>query len=113
MADLKITDNAALSLTFPASPGSAFARYLKKSTPISLQLKEKQVPCGLVSQLTPTGLLFTDKFKLGGEAEELTVKAGVEGSILLETGIMFDPDKDDFGDSVKVPEGASVSRRRI
>ena len=105
MADIKITDNAGLSLTFPAGPGSAFARYLRSSTPISLQLKEKQVSGGLLSQLIPTGLSFTDKLKLGGAAQELTVKAGVEGSVSLKTGAMFDPDKDDFGDSLKIPEG--------
>src|SRR5271165_6706544 len=105
MANIQITDNSSLSLTFTPSPGSAFNRYLTSSSPISIQMKEKQPPAGRLGQFVPSGLSFTDKFKLGGATPTLTVKAGIEGTASLKTGKMFDRDKDDFGDSLTIPEG--------
>jgi|HubBroStandDraft_4_1064222.scaffolds.fasta_scaffold00067_28 hypothetical protein len=105
MPDIKLSDNASLSITFGAATGSAFNRYVASTTPISIQLKEKQPTSGGLAQFIPSGLSFTDKFRLGGATPTLTVKDGVEGTASLKTGTMFDPNKDDFGDSLTIPDG--------
>ncbi len=91
MPDIKLSDNANLSITFGATTGSAFARYVTSTTPINIQLKEKQPTTGGLAQFIPCGLSFTDKFRLGGATPTLTVKDGVEGAASLKTGTMFDP----------------------
>jgi hypothetical protein len=65
MPDIRLSDNASLALTFAAATGSAFNRYLSTTTPINIQLKEKQPTTGGLAQFIPSGLCFTDKFRLG------------------------------------------------
>ena len=102
---MKVTDNSSLTLTFPPDKGSAFAKYLTSSQTIAFELKQKQPDDGLLSKFVPTGLSFTTPIKLGTTSDQLTLKAALQTSVTMKTGSLFDPKKDDFGDSVTIPAG--------
>ncbi|MGB8261122.1 MAG: hypothetical protein WCE75_12255 [Terracidiphilus sp.] len=105
MSNVNVKDNSTLSLNFPATPDSAMMKYLRSSDPINVELNEKQPASGALSAFVPCGLSFASPVTLGTTSDELTIKSGLQGSASLKNGVLFDPDKDDFGDSVTVPNG--------
>jgi hypothetical protein len=105
MADIKVSDNASLSLAFPAGADSAFMKYMLRPGTIDVELTQKQAPEALIDKLVPCGVKFTTPVKLGSAAEELSIQTGLQGTMRLETGTLFDPKTDDFGDSLSVPGG--------
>ena len=105
MPEVKVTDSSTFSLTFPAAPNSAFAKYLRSSGSIALQLSKKQPAGGLLSALAPCGLSLNAPVTLGKTSGSLTIKSGLQGSVSFKAGMLFDPATDSFGDAVTVPAG--------
>ena len=105
MAGISITDNLSLSVNFPPDGGSAFLKYLLAPGTISAQLTQPQKVGAFLDQLVPCGLTFTTPVQLGVTSAELAIQPGLQGSIGIKTGTLFDPKSDDFGDAVSIPSG--------
>ncbi len=105
MSNITVSDSSSVSLTFPPGAGSAFVKYLQSPGAVGVQLTQPQKPAVSIEQFVPSSVKFTNSLKLGATSEDLTIQPGLQGNIGIKTGTLFDPKKDDFGDSIPIPSG--------
>src|SRR5215472_13418480 len=102
---MTVSDGSIVSLTFPPDGNSAFVRYLLSPGTVEVELTQTQTPAAAIDTLVPCGVKFATPMTLGATTGELTIQSGLQGSIGIKTGSLFDSKTDDFGDSVLIPSG--------
>lgn len=102
---MTISDGSSVSVTFPPDESSAFVKYLLSPGTIGIELTQTQTPAAAIDRLVPCGVKFATPMTLGATSGELTIQPGLQGTIGIKTGALFDPKTDDFGDSLSIPSG--------